>query len=86
VAECRAVAEASGCDVGETVEERMMHIDTLADVKTSMLQDLEAKRPLELEPIAGAVVELAAQLNVPVPRVETVYSLARLLARAEGVI
>ena len=82
VEECRAVAQASGVDVAETVDDRMKHMDSLADVKTSMLQDLEAHRPLELEPIAGAVVELAARLNVEVPRVESVYSLTRLLERA----
>lgn len=82
VAECRAVASASGCDVGETLDDRVAHIDKLADVKTSMLQDLEARRPLELEPIAGAVVELARELRVPVPRVDTVYALTRLLERS----
>lgn len=77
--ESRAVAAASGVDVAETIEDRMKHIDSLADVKTSMLQDLEARRALELEPIAGAVVELAGRLGVPVTHVETVYSLTRRL-------
>jgi 2-dehydropantoate 2-reductase len=79
IEEARAVASASGVDVQETVAERMKHIDTLADVKTSMLQDLEAGRPLELEPIVGAVVELADRFGVAVPRIASVYALAKLL-------
>ena len=82
VEECRAVAAASGIDVAESLEDRVAYIEGLADVKTSMLQDLEANRPLELEPIVGAVVELAARLRVPVPHLETVYALAKTIEPA----
>lgn len=82
VEECRTVARAAGCDVAETLDDRIAHMDRLADVKTSMLQDLEARRPLELDPIAGAVVELARDLQVAVPHVDTVYALTRLLERS----
>jgi 2-dehydropantoate 2-reductase len=46
-----------------------------------MLQDLEAGRPLELEAITGAVVELAERLNVPMPNTRAVYACARLMAQ-----
>jgi 2-dehydropantoate 2-reductase len=46
-----------------------------------MLQDLEAGRPMELEALVGAVVELADHLAVPVPHTRTVYSCAKLLAQ-----
>jgi 2-dehydropantoate 2-reductase len=45
-----------------------------------MLQDLEAGRPLELESIVGAVVELGDKLGVPMPNTKAVYACARLLA------
>jgi len=51
-----------------------------------MLQDLEAGRPLELEAVVGAVVELGDRLGVAMPATRTVYACAKLLAeqRAGG--
>lgn len=49
--------------------------------KTSMLQDVEAGRPLELESIVGAVVELGDKLGVPTTYTRTVYSCAKLLSQ-----
>ena len=47
--------------------------------KTSMLQDFEAGRPLEIEAIVGAVVELGERLGVPMPSTRAVYGCAKLL-------
>jgi 2-dehydropantoate 2-reductase len=47
--------------------------------RTSMLQDLEQKRPLEIDALLGAVVELAEGAGVEVPSLRTVYGLTRLL-------
>jgi len=44
-----------------------------------MLQDLEAGRPLELEPIVGATVELGDRLGVPMPATRAVYACAKML-------
>lgn len=77
-----AIAHASGVDPGVDADERLKWAEHIADVKTSMLQDLEAGRPLELEPIAGAALELARRYGVAVPHVETVYGLTRLLERS----
>lgn len=76
-----AIARASGVDPGVDADERLKWAEHIADVKTSMLQDLEARRPLELEPIAGAAIELAREYGVAVPHVETVYGLTKLLER-----
>jgi 2-dehydropantoate 2-reductase len=46
--------------------------------KTSMLQDLEAGRPLELEAVVGAIVELGDRLGVPMPATRAVYACAKL--------
>ena len=47
--------------------------------KTSMLQDLEAGRPMEIEAVVGAVVELGERLAVPMPSTRAVYSCVKLL-------
>jgi 2-dehydropantoate 2-reductase len=77
-----SVARATGVEPGVDADERLKWAEHIADVKTSMLQDLEAHRPLELEPIAGAALELAKQYGVAVPHVETVYGLTKLLERS----
>lgn len=77
-----AVAVAAGCDPQIDVDERIAFAGRLTDVKTSMLQDLEAGRSLELEPIVGAVVELAREFGVSAPYVQSVYALVGLLSRA----
>jgi 2-dehydropantoate 2-reductase len=77
-----SIARASGVEPGVDADERLKWAEHIADVKTSMLQDLEARRPLELEPIAGAALELARYYGVPVPHTETVYGLTKLLERS----
>lgn len=73
------VARASGVEPGVDADERLRWAEHIANVKTSMLQDLEAGKPLELEPIAGAVVELADMYELEIPRTRTVYALTKLL-------
>jgi 2-dehydropantoate 2-reductase len=80
--ETMAVQRACGSEPLMTVDERIaLARRTVADVKTSMLQDLEAGRDLELEPIVGAVVELAQRYDVAVPAIEIVYTLVKCLER-----
>lgn len=81
IEEALRVARASGVDPGVDVEERLKWAEHIADVKTSMLQDVESGKPLELEPIVGATVELAHRYAVPVPHIETVYALTKLLEK-----
>ena len=49
--------------------------------KTSMLQDLEAGRPMEIGALIGAVVELGEILDVPMPYTKSVYACAKLLSQ-----
>jgi 2-dehydropantoate 2-reductase len=77
--EVRAVATALGVSISITTEKRMAGAEQVGHHKTSMLQDLEAGRPLELEPILGAVVELAGKTEVAAPRLESLYACAKLL-------
>ena len=55
------------------LDARMTYAQRLTDVRTSMLQDAQAHRPLELDPIVGAVVELGEDVGVPVPHLRAVY-------------
>ena len=80
--EVDAVARAMGADVPLSVEKRMDGAAATGAHKTSMLQDLEAGRPLELDALLGAVVELADGAGVSVPSLRVVYSLTKVLDEA----
>jgi 2-dehydropantoate 2-reductase len=49
--------------------------------KTSMLQDVEAGRPPEIEALVGSVVELGRLTQTPTPHIDAVYALTKLLAQ-----
>ena len=49
--------------------------------KTSMLQDVEAGRDPEIDALVGAVIELGNTVGVPVPHIEAVYAMVKLLGR-----
>jgi 2-dehydropantoate 2-reductase len=82
--EARALAASDGIDFGITVERRLELASSAGAFKTSMLQDLEAGRPLETDAIIGAVAEHARNRGVPTPMVDTVLGLLRQKARALG--
>ena len=77
--EADAVAGALGVRVPISIERRISGAAAVGEHKTSMLQDLESGRPMELEAIVGAVIELAEMLDVPVPNTRAVYAAAKLL-------
>jgi 2-dehydropantoate 2-reductase len=80
--EVASVARAVGAEVPLSVEKRMDGAAATGEHKTSMLQDLEAGRPLEVDALLGAVVELAGGAGVPVPSLNVVYGLTKLLDEA----
>jgi 2-dehydropantoate 2-reductase len=80
--EALAVGEAMGVVADVDVNERIAYAARLADVKTSMLQDYERGRALELDPIVGAVIELAGRYGVEVPHLRRAY--AQLAPAAAG--
>ncbi len=77
--EVEAVAARLGMDLPITIEQRIAGAEKVGEHKTSMLQDLEAGRPMELEPVVGAVVELGEKLGIAMPYTRTVYVCAKLL-------
>ncbi len=82
--EAKTVAEALGTRFAIDVDKR---IDGAAEVgvhKTSMLQDLERGRPMEIDALLGAVVELGEVVGQPMPTCRTVLALVRERARQAG--
>ena len=77
--ETEAVAARLGIEMPISIDQRMAGAEKVGEHKTSMLQDLEAGRPMELEAVAGAVVELGERLGVPMPATRAVYSCTKLL-------
>jgi 2-dehydropantoate 2-reductase len=71
--EALRVGQAMGVVAEVDVEQRIAYAARLHDVKTSMLQDYERGRPLELDPILGAVIELAERYGIAVPALRDAY-------------
>jgi len=69
------VAEAYGARIPVTVEERIAIAKKLAGAKISMHQDVEKRRPLEVDAIVGAVVELARKAGIATPMTDAVHAL-----------
>jgi 2-dehydropantoate 2-reductase len=79
-----AVGAKLGLEVPITIDQRVAGAEKVGEHKTSMLQDLEAGRPIELEAVVGAVVELGERLNVPMPHTRAVYACTKLLAQTRA--
>jgi 2-dehydropantoate 2-reductase len=78
--EADAVAAALGVKIPISVERRLAGAEGVGEHKTSMLQDVEAGRPLEVESVVGAVVELGDKLGLPMTNTRAVYACTNLLA------
>ena len=77
--EVEAVAAKLGIELPVSIDQRMAGAEKVGEHKTSMLQDLEAGRPMELEAVVGAVLELGERLGVAMPNTRAVYACAKLL-------
>ena len=75
IEETMRVAQAYGVRVPMTVDERIAIAKQLAGAKISMHQDIEKRRPLEVDAIIGAVVELARKAGIVTPMIDAVYAL-----------
>ncbi|HEX4469933.1 MAG TPA: 2-dehydropantoate 2-reductase [Gemmatimonadaceae bacterium] len=80
--EAEMVANALGVTFRVGIDKRIAGAEKVGEHKTSMLQDVEAGRPLEIEALVGAVVELGRLTTVPTPHIDSVYALVGLLAKA----
>ena len=73
------VAKKLGVEIGVTIEQRLEGAEKVGHHKTSMLQDIEAGKPTELEAIVGAVIELGEKLGLELPNTKSVYACVKLL-------
>ena len=82
--EAQAIGSRLGCAIEEAPEARHAVTAKLGAFKTSMLQDAEAGRQIELDAIVGVVHEIGGRLDIPVPTIAAVLGLTRLMARGRG--
>src|SRR6202045_1271114 len=81
MAEAQLIANKLGVTFRVPLEKRIAGAERVGHHKTSMLQDVEAARTLEIDALLGSVVELARLTNTPTPHLDTVYALTKLLAK-----
>ncbi|HUE64368.1 MAG TPA: 2-dehydropantoate 2-reductase [Rhizomicrobium sp.] len=82
--EAALVAKALGISFSMSIDERIDLTGSVGAHKTSMLQDLERGRPMEIDALLGAVVELGRLTGVPMPQCEAMLALVRARARHAG--
>jgi 2-dehydropantoate 2-reductase len=82
--EAGAVGRKIGCGVDQSPNDRHAITRKLGAFKTSMLQDVEAGRVIELDSLVGAVREIGARVGVPTPTIDGLYGLTRLFGRVHG--
>lgn len=79
--EAQAIGEKLGVQFKVSLEKRINGAQGVGQHKTSMLQDVELGRPLELDALVGSVIELGRITETPTPNIDAVYALASLLAK-----
>ncbi len=79
MAEAQAIAEKLGVTFRHTIEKRIQGAEGVGAHKTSMLQDVETGRSLEIEALMGAVLELGRLTETSAPAIEAVYACVKLL-------
>ncbi|HLP87156.1 MAG TPA: 2-dehydropantoate 2-reductase [Nostocaceae cyanobacterium] len=77
--EAEAIAHKLGINFGITLEQRLNGAEKVGAHKTSMLQDIEAGKPTEIEAILGAVVELGKITQTSTPHINALYASVKLL-------
>ena len=81
MAEAQAIGDKLGVAFKVSIDKRIAGAEAVGAHKTSMLQDVEVGRALELDALVKSVIELGRITGTPTPAIEQVYALAALLAR-----
>jgi 2-dehydropantoate 2-reductase len=79
MAEAEAIAKSLGVSMRIGIERRIAGAEKVGEHKTSMLQDVEQGRQLELDALLGPIVELAELTATPIPHITAIYACASLL-------
>ena len=86
MAELAQIGAAIGCPIEQSGDERMHVTARLGAFKSSMLQDVESGRPIELEALLGAPIEIARRASIPTPTLDRLYGLTRLMGESLGLL
>ena len=84
MSEAQAIGARIGCPITQSPEERHTVTARLGAFKTSMLQDTQAGRAIELDAIVGVVREIGQRLGVATPSIDALFGLTRLFGRVHG--
>jgi len=84
MSEASVIGEKIGCRIEETPAARHAVTRKLGAFKTSMLQDVEAGKPLEIDSIVGAVREIGQRVGVATPNIDALLGLIRLFGQSRG--
>jgi 2-dehydropantoate 2-reductase len=84
MAEAAAIGARIGCPIAQSGQERLDLTRELGAFRTSMLQDVDAGRTIELDALVTAVHEIAARVGIDAPQIASLLGLARLMARGRG--
>ena len=84
MAEAAQIGARIGCPIEQSGDARIAVTRQLGGFKTSMLQDTEAGRPIELDALVGAVHEIGSRLDIAMPNIGALLGLTRLMARRRG--
>lgn len=86
MAELALIGAAIDCPISESGEDRMAVTARLGSFKTSMLQDVEAGRPIELDALLGAPREIARASGISTPALDRLYGVTKLMAQSSGLL
>lgn len=82
--EAQAIGQRIGCGIDQLPDDRHAVTRKLGSFKTSMLQDVEAGRPIELDALVAVVREIGQHLGLATPHIDALLGLTRLMARTRG--
>jgi 2-dehydropantoate 2-reductase len=78
--ECQNVGQALGVKFNVSIEDRINGATSIIGHKPSTRQDIEMKRPLEIDPIMSAIIEIGQKLNIPTPTLKNINAILKLKA------
>lgn len=82
--EAQTIANKLGVEFRVSLEKRIAGAEKVGKHKTSMLQDIEIGRAIEIDALVGAVIELGKLTQTPTPHIDSVYACVKLLAKTLG--
>jgi 2-dehydropantoate 2-reductase len=82
--EAQTIAHKLNIEFRVSLEKRIAGAEKVGKHKTSMLQDIEIGRAIEIDALVGAVIELGRLTNTPTPHIDAVYACVKLLAKTLG--